>query len=62
MKDEITKYRLITHASKKLKGFESLNENILAEYKPVCLWNLKRLCKWLYLHGNKKGLWITYNL
>ena len=59
MKDEVTKYRLISDASRKFRGFGSLNENIKDEFKPVYLWNLKELCKWLYLHGNKRGLYIT---
>ena len=59
MRDEIKKYRLITHASKCIKGFGSINSIIKDEFKPVYLWNLKTLCQWLYLHGNKSGLYIT---
>ena len=59
MKNEIKKYRLITHASKKTKNTTSLNDIISEESKPVALWNLKTLFQWLYRHGNKLGLYIT---
>ena len=59
MKDEIKKYRLITHASKSKHGKGSLNANIRDDHKNVVLWNLKTLCKWLYLHGAKQGLYVT---
>ena len=59
MRKEPTKYRLITNASYKAPYKVSINESIQEEYKPVYLYNLKRLCLWLYNHGAKTGLYVS---